>query len=115
MAERGVQEMNKDELKQRTKQYALQIIKLVESLPKGLTAEVLSRQLLRSGTSFGANCRLRNTDFRISFPKSAIRIPKLQVIHRVLLHISRLFQTQAWMKSPYRIFHRIPSSLPLQA
>ena len=49
--------MNKDELKQETKHYALRIIKLVESLPKGRTAEVLSRQLLRSGRSVGANYR----------------------------------------------------------
>jgi four helix bundle protein len=57
--------MNKNELKQRTMQYALQIIRLVESLPKDRTADVLGRQLLRSGTSVGANyraaCRAKST------------------------------------------------------
>lgn len=46
--------MNKDEMKLRTKQYALRIIKLVEKLPKTKTSEVIGRQLLRSGTSVGA-------------------------------------------------------------
>ena len=49
--------MNKDEMKSRTKPYALRVIRLVESLPKNRTAEVLGRQLLRSGTSVGANYR----------------------------------------------------------
>ncbi len=49
--------MNKDEMKLRTKQYALRIIKLVEKLPRTRTSEVIGRQLLRSGTSVGANYR----------------------------------------------------------
>lgn len=44
-------------LKQRTKNFALQVIVLVEGLPTGKTAEVIGRQLLRSGTSVGANYR----------------------------------------------------------
>jgi four helix bundle protein len=51
-------------LKERTKMFALQIIKLVEQLPKGRTADVIGRQLLESGTSVGANyraaCRARS-------------------------------------------------------
>jgi len=43
--------------KQRTKRLALRIIEIVESLPKNRTADVLGRQLLRSGTSMGANYR----------------------------------------------------------
>jgi four helix bundle protein len=35
----------------------LRIINMVESLPKGRTAEVIGRQLLRAGTSVGANYR----------------------------------------------------------
>jgi len=49
--------MSNENLKIRTKQFALRIIKLVESLPRDLTANVLGRQLLRSGTSVGANYR----------------------------------------------------------
>jgi four helix bundle protein len=44
-------------MKQRTKLFALGVIQLVESLPKERTAEVLGRQLLRSGTSIGSNYR----------------------------------------------------------
>ena len=49
--------MNKDEMKRRTKQFALRVIRLVESLPRNRTADVMSRQLLRCGTSVGANYR----------------------------------------------------------
>ena len=57
--------MNKEEMKQRTKQFALQIIKLFTNLPKGRILAVLGGQLLRAGTSVGANyrsaCRARST------------------------------------------------------
>ena len=49
--------MDKEELKERTKQFALRVIRLVESLPRGRTADVIGRQLLQSGTSVGANYR----------------------------------------------------------
>lgn len=49
--------MNSDQLKQRTKQFALRIINLVDNLPNTRSTEVISRQLLRSGTSVGANYR----------------------------------------------------------
>jgi four helix bundle protein len=44
---------------------ALRVIKMVETLPKGMTASVIGRQILRSATSVGANyraaCRARST------------------------------------------------------
>ncbi len=49
--------MNQEEMKQRTKVFALGIIQLVESLPKDRTTAVLGGQLLRSGTSVGSNYR----------------------------------------------------------
>jgi four helix bundle protein len=49
--------MNADELKQRTKRFGLEVIKLIEVLPKTKTGDVIGRQLLRCGTSFGANYR----------------------------------------------------------
>jgi four helix bundle protein len=49
--------MNEQEFKDRTKKLALRIIKLIEALPKNQTAEIIGRQLLRSGTSVGANYR----------------------------------------------------------
>lgn len=49
--------MNKDDLKERTKQYVLRIIKLVEALPNTVTGRTIGNQLIRSGTSVGANYR----------------------------------------------------------
>jgi four helix bundle protein len=49
--------MTEAELKQRTKQFALRIIKLVSALPKTTEARALGAQLVRSGTSVGANYR----------------------------------------------------------
>jgi len=45
------------ELKDRTKAFALRIIRLTEALPRSRTSDVIGRQLLRSGTSVGANYR----------------------------------------------------------
>ena len=49
--------MTENDFKQRTKEIAIRVIKVVESLPKSLVGEVIGRQLLRSGTSIGANYR----------------------------------------------------------
>ena len=49
--------MNENELKQRTKQFGLRVIRLVESLPSTSTARTIGNQLLRSGMSVGANYR----------------------------------------------------------
>ena len=57
--------MDYENLKERTKKFGLDIISLVEELPKDHVAKVLSTQLLRSGTSVGANyraaCRSKST------------------------------------------------------
>jgi four helix bundle protein len=49
--------MTPDELKRRTRQFGLHVIKLVEALPKTQTTAVIGRQLVRCGTSVGANYR----------------------------------------------------------
>jgi four helix bundle protein len=49
--------MDEQDFKNRTKQAALRIIHLVESLPKTKTAQTIGGQLLRCGTSVGANYR----------------------------------------------------------
>ncbi len=46
-----------DDLKGRTREYALRIIKLYEALPSRGAGQVLAHQLLRSGTSVGAHYR----------------------------------------------------------
>lgn len=49
--------MNHDDLKARTQAFALRIIKLVSALPANRACDVLYRQVLKSGTSIGANYR----------------------------------------------------------
>ncbi len=56
--------MDSDELKQRTKRFGLRVIRLIEALPPSKAANVIGNQLLRCGTSVGANyraaCRARS-------------------------------------------------------
>ena len=51
-------------LKDRTKQFALRVMRLYRALPRREEARIIGRQLLRSGTSVGANyraaCRARS-------------------------------------------------------
>lgn len=49
--------MDREELKKRTKEFAIRIIKFVAGLPYNKISEVLGKQLLKSGTSIGANYR----------------------------------------------------------
>jgi four helix bundle protein len=49
--------MNRDEMRNRTKQFALRIIRLSAAIPKSREGNVLGHQILRSGTSVGANYR----------------------------------------------------------
>ncbi len=49
--------MDEAEFKRRTKELALRTIRLIESLPPSVTANILGKQLLRSSTSVGANYR----------------------------------------------------------
>ncbi len=49
--------MDQNELKKRTKQFALRILKLTAALPKTVEARVIQNQLARAGTSVAANYR----------------------------------------------------------
>lgn len=49
--------MTEAQFKERTKEYGLRIIRLVEALSDTQTASTIGRQLLRAGTSVGANYR----------------------------------------------------------
>jgi four helix bundle protein len=55
---------NQQELKARTKAFALRIMKLVDALPAGRSGNAIANQLVRSGTAVGANyrstCRARS-------------------------------------------------------
>lgn len=56
--------MKPDELKDRTKQFALRVLKLVAALPKTIEGRAIASQLVRTGTSVAANyratCRARS-------------------------------------------------------
>ncbi len=56
--------MTSEEIKQRTKDFALRIIRPVDALPNTRSGRVIGNQLARSGTSVGANyraaCRARS-------------------------------------------------------
>jgi len=53
-----------DQLRSRTKTFALRILRLFRNLPRSTEAQILGKQLLRSGTSAAANyratCRARS-------------------------------------------------------
>jgi len=53
----GVMKGKKADLLVRTKEFALRIIRLYSALPKKTEAQVLGKQVLRSGTSVGAHLR----------------------------------------------------------
>jgi len=60
--------MTPEELKQRTRAFALRVIRLAEALPRTRAGETIARQLIRAGTSVAANyraaCRAKsNADF----------------------------------------------------
>lgn len=56
--------MTSEELKTRTKKFSLRIIDVVEKLPNSISGRTVANQIVRSGTSVGANyravCRARS-------------------------------------------------------
>ena len=56
--------MDREELKARTKAFAVRVVKMTEALPRKRAADVVARQLIRSATAVGANycaaCRARS-------------------------------------------------------
>jgi four helix bundle protein len=50
----------KTELEERTRKFAVQVVKTVATFPKNAEGQIIGRQLLRAGTSIGANYREAN-------------------------------------------------------
>ena len=46
-----------EEIRDRTKKFAIRIVRLFRALPRSVEAQVMGKQLLRSGTSVAANYR----------------------------------------------------------
>jgi hypothetical protein len=77
--------MTSQELKLRTKKFALRIISFWEALPKDETSRTLGKQLLRSGTSVAANyravCRAKSTaDFISKFGNVLEETPRVSAL-----------------------------------
>ena len=66
-----------DDLKARTKKFALQVVRTYSHLPKTTEAQVLGKQVLRSGTSVGAHyreaCRAKSDADLISKMEGALQ------------------------------------------
>ena len=77
----------KKELEARTKRFALRIINLIGELPKTKAADVLAYQLLKSGTSIGANYREANrAQSREDF------------IHKIAICEKEAAETEYWLE-----------------
>jgi four helix bundle protein len=76
-----------EELKLRTKKFALRIVKVFQALPRSEDARTLGRQLLRSGTSVAANyravCRSRS---------------KAEFVARLGIVIEEIDETVFWLE-----------------
>jgi four helix bundle protein len=79
--------MDKAELEQRTKRFAMRVIGFVAELPKSKVNDVLGYQLLKSGTSIGANYREANrAESRNDF------------IHKIGIVEKEAAETQYWLE-----------------
>ena len=79
--------MDKADLEQRTKQVALRTIHFVAALPKSKVSDVIGYQLLKSGTSIGANYREANrAESRNDF------------IHKIGVVEKEAAETQYWLE-----------------
>ena len=79
--------MDKKELEKRTKKFALEVIKFVANLPKNKITDFLGYQLLKCGTSIGANYREANrAQSRQDF------------IHKIAIVEKEASETQYWLE-----------------
>jgi four helix bundle protein len=77
----------KKELEARTKRFALSVIELAGKLPRGKVSDVIGYQLLKSGTSIGANYREANrAESRDDF------------IHKLAICAKEAAETEYWLE-----------------
>ena len=79
--------LNKTELEQRTIAFALRAVQFVADLPKSQVTNVMGYQLLKSGTSIGANYREANR-----------AESKADFIHKIALVEEEAAETQYWLE-----------------
>jgi len=77
----------KQDLEVRTKTFAVDIIRFVSTLPSNTATRVIGQQLLKSGTSIGANYREANR-----------AESKKDFIHKIALVEKEAAETQYWLE-----------------
>jgi four helix bundle protein len=80
------------ELEERTLQFAVRIVTFVSVLPRTDAAIVLGRQLLRAGTSIGANYREANR-----------AESKEDFVHKVAIALKEAAETEYWLRLHARV------------
>jgi four helix bundle protein len=79
--------MSNENLKLRTKQFALRVIRMFENMPETKTSKIIGNQLLRSGTSIGANYRA------VCFAKS-----KRDFVNKLKMVEEEVDETMYWLE-----------------
>ena len=78
---------NSKDLKDRTKKFAVSIIRMIDKLPRSIASEAIARQLIRSATSVAANYRAA-----LRGRSKAELIAKLQIV------LEESDETQYWLE-----------------
>lgn len=79
--------MARNDLEERTQAFALEVIDLVERLPRNRSADAIARQLIRSATSIGVNYREANR-----------AQSKDDFIHKVAISTKEASETDFWLE-----------------
>ena len=79
--------MHSEDLKQRTKEFALRIIRLIKAMPKDLASTTIARQIIRSGTSVAANYRA-----------TCIAKSRADFINKLRICAEESDETQLWLE-----------------
>lgn len=79
--------MRKTDLNDRTKQFALRIIRMFGALPKRIECEVIGKQVLRSGTSVAANYR-----------EAGRARTNSELVSKLSIVLQELDETQLWLE-----------------
>ncbi|MDD5467792.1 MAG: four helix bundle protein [Anaerolineales bacterium] len=79
--------MDKYELEKRTKDFAIMIVRFVSGIMKDPVHGVIARQLLKSGTSIGANYREANRAESYG-----------DFIHKISIVVKEAAETQYWLE-----------------
>ena len=99
----------KKDLEKRTKKFSLDVIEFTASLPRTREADILGKQLLRSGTSIGANYREANRG--VSRADFANKIGTVQKEASETQYWLELFLESHLLRSPPNKLHAEVSEL----